>query len=325
MITVIVVNWNGAAMLVDCLASLALQRMSPSRVVVVDNGSSDDSVALVRKRFPDVEIIALQCNEGFAAANNAALRTVTTPYVALINNDALAHRDWIGRSVESLERYPEAGMTASKMLFADRPDTIDRVGDSYSRAGAGILRGRNAPADAFSEGEWIFGACAGAAVYRMDMLKQIGCFDPTFFLLYEDVDLSFRAQLVGYKCRYVPEALVYHRSCATIGRDSAVSVYYGHRNGEWVYFRNMPGGLLLKSFLLHFRYIVLSGLYFMSRGLGAVYFRAKRDAFAALPRILRQRANIQMNRKIDNTCLWGLFSPDRPLDRLRSRRIRITS
>jgi GT2 family glycosyltransferase len=216
-------------------------------------------------------------------------------------------------------------MAASKMLFADRADTIDRVGDGYSRAGAGILRGRNAPADAFSQGEWIFGACAGAAMYRMDMLKRIGCFDPTFFLLYEDVDLSFRAQLAGYKCRYVPDALVYHRSCATIGRDSAVSVYFGHRNGEWVYFRNMPIGLIQKSFLLHFRYIVLSGLYFLSRRLGAVYFQAKKDAFAALPGILQQRAGIQMSRKIKDTDLWELFSPDQPLDRLRSRRIRITS
>jgi hypothetical protein len=324
-VTVIVVNWNGAAMLVDCLASLELQRMRPSRVVVVDNGSSDDSVAVVRKRFPNVDIIALKRNEGFAAANNAALRTVTTPYVALINNDALAHRDWIGCCVEALERYPDAGMAASKMLFADRADTIDRVGDGYSRAGAGILRGRNAPADAFSQGEWIFGACAGAAMYRMDMLKRIGCFDPTFFLLYEDVDLSFRAQLAGYKCRYVPDALVYHRSCATIGRDSAVSVYFGHRNGEWVYFRNMPIGLIQKSFLLHFRYIILSGLYFLSRRLGAVYFQAKKDAFAALPGILQQRAGIQMSRKIKDTDLWELFSPDQPLDRLRSRRIRITS
>lgn len=324
MITVIVVNWNGAAMLVDCLASLELQRMRPSRVVVVDNGSSDHSVAVVRKGFPNVDIIALNRNEGFAAANNAALRTVTTPYVALINNDALAHRDWIGCSVESLQRYPEAGMAASKMLFADRPDTIDRVGDGYSRAGAGILRGRNAPAGAFSEGEWIFGACAGAAVYRMDMLKRIGWFDPAFFLLYEDVDLSFRAQLAGYKCRYVPEAIVFHRSCATIGRDSAVSVYYGHRNAEWVYFRNMPIGLIQKSFLLHVRYIVLSGLYFLSRGFGAVYFKAKKDAFAALPGISRQRAAIQMNRNINDACLWELFTPDRPLDRLRSRRIRIT-
>jgi len=319
MVTVIVVNWNRAEMLLDCLASLEMQRVRPSRVVVVDNGSTDDSTDRVGRYFPKVELLALGTNRGFAAANNAALRTVATPFVALLNNDAIAGRHWIDRCLSAMDAFPEAGMIASKILFYDRPDRIDRAGDGYSHYGAGILRGRNAAADAYDRGEWIFGACAGAAMYRTRMLETIGWFDPAFFLLYEDVDLSFRAQLAGYRCRYVPEALVYHRSCATIGRDSPVSVYYGHRNLEWVYFKNMPGILLKRSFAAHLFYGMLSGLFFAGQGLGSVFLQAKRDAVSRLPVILRQRKSIQRSMRIHPEDVWMLFSKDRFFDRLRTR------
>ncbi len=319
MVTVIVVNWNRAEMLLDCLASLEMQSVRPSRVIVVDNGSTDDSVDRVGRFFPDVDILALGTNRGFAAANNAALQTVATPYVALLNNDAVAGRHWIASCLSALHAHPEAGMIASKLLFYDRPDRIDRAGDGYSRYGAGILRGRNASAGAFDQEEWIFGACAGAAMYRTKMLASIGCFDPEFFLLYEDVDLSFRAQLAGYRCRYVPEAVVYHRSCATIGRDSPVSVYYGHRNLEWVYFKNMPGILLKRNLAAHLFYDMLSGLFFARQGLGSIFLQAKRDAISRLPVILRQRKDIQRTIRTNPADMWRLFSKDRLFDRLRTR------
>jgi GT2 family glycosyltransferase len=129
--------------------------------------------------------------------------------------------------IGALESCPEAGFAASKMLYYDNPEIIDRAGDSYTRAGAG---------------EWIFGACAGAALYRTRMLRDTGIFDEDFFLLYEDVDLSFKAQLKGYKCLYVPEAIVHHKASSSIIYDSPTSVYYGHRNLEWVYIKNMPAG-----------------------------------------------------------------------------------
>ena len=319
MVTVIVVNWNRAEMLLDCLASLEMQSVRPSRVIVVDNGSADDSVDRVGRCFPDVDLIALDTNQGFAAANNVALRTVATPFVALLNNDAIAGRYWIDSCLSAMDAYPDAGMIASKILFYDRPDRIDRAGDGYSHYGAGILRGRNAAADTYDRQEWIFGACAGAAMYRTEMLTTIGWFDPAFFLLYEDVDLSFRAQLAGYRCRYVPEALVYHRSCATIGRDSPVSVYYGHRNLEWVYFKNMPDILLKRSLAAHLFYGMLSGLFFAGQGLGSIFLHAKRDAASRLPVILRQRRDIQRLVRVHPADVWRLFSKDRFFDRLRTR------
>ena len=229
---IIIVNWNGREFLEDCLQSLRAQTYRSFSVTLVDNGSTDDSPAFVSVRFPEVRLIALRENLGFAAANNRALADVTAPYAALLNNDATADPGWLKALVEALEEAKEAGFAASRMLSFDRPDVIDRCGDGYSRAGAALLRGRGEPAGRHSRRERVFGACAGAALYRTSMLKDIGFFDEDFFLLYEDVDLSFRAQLKGYQCLYVPEAVVYHRGSASLVHDSPVSVYYGHRNLE---------------------------------------------------------------------------------------------
>ena len=139
--------------------------------------------------------------------------------MAGLNNDAVPDTMWLKHLVEALDSYPEAGFAASKMFFYDDPETIDRAGDAYSRAGTGLLRGQGESASNYNKQEWIFGACAGAALYRTVMLNDIGLFDEDFFLLYEDVDLSFRAQLKGYRCLLVPDAVVYHKASSSIVYD----------------------------------------------------------------------------------------------------------
>ncbi len=223
-ITVIVVNWNGKRFLSECLESLRRQTYRNFSTLVVDNGSEDDSVAFIEQHFPEVGIIPLSHNTGFAYANNIALKTLDTEYAAMLNNDAVADEKWLEALVNALDRCPEAGMAGSKMLFYDAKDMIDRVGDAYSTAGTGLLRGRGMPSESYHQAEKIFGACAGAALYRTAMFRDIGLFDEDFFILYEDVDLSFRAQLKGYECLYVPDAIAYHKASATIIHDSPTSV-----------------------------------------------------------------------------------------------------
>ncbi len=322
LITVVVLNWNRADMLMNCLTSLFSQSHLPDRIVVVDNGSTDGSVARVKHRFPGVHIIDLPCNMGFCRANNMALQTVQTRYVALLNNDAVAHPTWLEHLIQAMTDHPEAGSAACKMLYADHPELIDRAGDGYSMAGAGILRGRRQPADRFDDMEWIFGACAGAAIYRMDMLHDIGLFDEDFFLLYEDVDLAFRAQLRGYRCLYVPDARVYHWASSSIGHDSRMSVYYGHRNLEWVYLKNMPQALLLKTWPHHLVYNGLSGLFFSLRGLGLPFIRAKKDAAAGFRNMMTKRRQIQATRKAGNPEIGRILSPEHLMDRLIIRKKR---
>jgi hypothetical protein len=321
-VSIVIVNCNGKRFLSECLDGLGQQIHKPLSITLVDNGSNDGSVDFVNRNYPKVKTIALPKNLGFAAANNYAIQTVQTEYVALLNNDAIPQPLWLKSLIEALESHPEAGFAASKMLFYDNPKIIDRAGDVYTRAGAGFLHGRAESASKYNKQKWIFGACAGAALYRTLMLKDIGLFDEDFFLLYEDVDLSFRAQLNGYKCIYVPEAIVYHKASSSIVYDSPISVYYSHRNLEWVYVKNMPPKLILKTIWLHIIYNIAAFLFFTTNGRIKEFIKAKWDALKGLKRILKKRRLIQRNRRVDDTYIWVLLEKELFFPRLTRRFLR---
>lgn len=253
-VKVIIVNWNRKKFLPRVLDALKLQTFKRFSTLIVDNGSTDGSLDLISVRFLEVDILSLETNIGFSAANNLAIKKVPQEYIALLNNDAVPHPGWLRSLVDTLRTHPEAGIAASKMLFFDFPGVIDRAGDAYTTSGTGLLRGRCKAAERFGSTEWVFGACAGAALFRTSLFQDVGLLDEDFFLIYEYVDLNFRAQLKGYKCLYVPEAGVYHKGGMTIGHNSSVSVYYGHRNLEWVYIRNMPGRSIRKTVFKHLVY-----------------------------------------------------------------------
>ena len=321
LVSVIVVNWNGKELLHDCLGALQRQTYRCFTVILVDNGSNDGSVEFVNSYYPDVKTISLPDNVGFSAANNIAIKTVDTRYVALLNNDAVPHPLWLKELVETLETHPHVGFAASKMLFHDRRHVIDRAGDGYTDAGVALLRGRGTTADGFDRCEPVFGACAGGALYRTGMFDDIGLFDEDFFLLYEDVDLSFMAQLRGYQCLYVPEAIVYHKGSSSIIYDSSTSVYYGHRNLEWVYIKNMPARLLLKTILPHIIYDMAAFFFFAARGRSKDFIRAKWDALKGLKKALKKRGQIQRSRIVDDDYVWRLLEKELLLPRL-TRRLR---
>ena len=318
-VSVIIVNWNGKKFIAECLDGLREQTYKDYSIVLVDNASGDGSLELVHKEYPEVKTIPLAENLGFAVANNRAIQLIGTEYVALLNNDAVPHAGWLENLLKALERNPGAGMAASKMLLYDRPDIIDRAGDIYTTAGTALLNGRGESSKNFNNLAWVFGACAGAAVYRKRMLDDIGLFDEDFFLVYEDVDLSFRAQLRGYRCIYVPDAIVYHKAGGSIGDDSPISVYYSHRNLEWVYIHNMPGKLIKKTILNHVIYNIAAFLFFVARGRGADFIRAKWHALRGLKRALAKRNQIQKNRTVTDDYIWSLFEKERLLPRLTRR------
>jgi len=317
--SVIIVNWNGKKFLPECLESLRQQAYRHFSIILVDNGSSDGSIDFVIRNYPEVKTIALPKNVGFSVANNIAIKTVHTEYVALLNNDAVAHPLCLQTLIEALEEHPEAGFAASKMLFYDNPEIIDRTGDAYTSAGTGLLRGRGEPASSYNKQEWVFGACAGAALYRTQMLRDIGLFDEDFFLLYEDVDLSFRAQLKGDKCLYVPEAIVYHKASGSIVYDSPTSVYYSHRNLEWVYIQNMPARLILKTLFPHIIYDMAAFLFFTARGRSKDFIRAKWDALKGMKKALKKRKQIQKAMTVEVDYIWRLLERELFFTRLTRR------
>ncbi len=318
-VSIIIVNWNGKRLLSGCLDGLRKQTYQQFSVILVDNGSDDESIDFVNRNYPEVKTIALPKNLGFSAANNYAFKTIQSKYVALLNNDAVAHPLWLRHLMEALESHSDVGFAASKMLFYDNPETIDRAGDAYSRAGTGLLRGRGESVSNYNKPEWIFGACAGAALYRTLMLKDIGLFDEDFFLLYEDVDLSFRAQLKGYKCLYVPEAIVYHKASSSVIYDSPISVYYSHRNLEWVYIKNMPSNLILKTIWLHIIYDMAAFFFFATNGRIKDFIKAKWHALKGLKRILKKRRQIQRNRRVNDDYIWSLLEKELFFPRLKRR------
>ena len=179
--TVVVVNWNDKKFIAECLDGLRKQTYKDHSIVLVDNGSDDDSLDFVKTNYPEVRNIAFPENLGFAKANNVAIKSLKTEYVALLNPDTVPHPGWLENLLKAIEKHPEAGFAASKMLLYDCTDVIDRAGDIYTTAGTALLNGRGEPSKNFNKPEWVFGACAGAAMYHKRMLEDIGFFDKDFF------------------------------------------------------------------------------------------------------------------------------------------------
>jgi GT2 family glycosyltransferase len=305
--SVIVVNWNGRHHLETCLTALRNQSFTDFEVILVDNGSSDGSLELVRSSHPWVEILALPENRGFCGGNNEGIRRARGRYIALLNNDTEADKDWLRELVAALER-DEAGFCASRiLLFAER-DVLDSAGDYFAVNGVAGKRGHGRKAASYPKSEEVFGACAAAALYRRSMLEDIGLFDEDFFLIFEDADLSFRARSAGYRCLYVAEARVFHKTNASIGTYSPTYVYYGQRNLEFVYLKNMPLSLLLKYLPVHLFYDLLALAFFTSRGRLGSFLRAKLAVLRSLPALLRKRRLVQARRVVTSTELERLFT-----------------
>jgi len=317
--SVVVLNWNGKPLLSACLDSLRNQSWEDFEIIVVDNGSVDGSVEFLEEHFPEVRIVRLSHNLGFCKGNNIGIKQAKGEYIVLLNNDAVVDTYWLEELVKALDEHPEVGFCASKMVLYDTPYLVDSAGDAYSIAGSARKIGHLdlALKEKYRRPRFVFGACAGAAIYRRSMLEDIGLFDEDFFIVQEDVDLSFRAQLKGYKCLYVPTALVYHRLSATLKTYSTEYVYYGHRNLEFVYFKNMPLPLLLLTFPLHVLDVLLSFCFFCAIGKGRVFLRAKWDALKALPRVLRKRREIQRERTVSLVYLFMLLDKTWPWYKLK--------
>ena len=300
LLSVIIPNWNGARYLPTCLDALRRQTYARLEVILVDNGSSDESIALVERDYPETVLLQLGKNWGLAGAVNRGIAAARGEVIAPLNNDTEVTPDWAAALMETLVTHPEAGQAASKILLFDQRDTLHSAGDAYRVDGIPVNRGVwQKDVGQYDHQEYIWGGCGGAVAYRRSMLDDIGLFDEDFFMYCEDVDLNWRAQLAGYRCVFAPRAVVYHRLSATGG--GALASFYTGRNTLWVLFKDYPGPLLRQ----HWPAIVRAQLEISRAALRAwrgaaarARLRGQLAAWLGLPGCLRKRRAIQASRRV---------------------------
>ena len=263
-VTVIIVNWNGRSWLQQCLPTLAVQTYSDYKILVVDNGSTDDSVAWLAQQWPDAHVLPLDQNLGFASANNIGIRATNSPFIALLNNDTLVDPGWLEALVTAVSE-PNIGMVASCIVKWNQPHLLDSAGIQIDRAGIAWNRGWGQPVDLAATPCDVFGPSGAAALYRRKMLDDIGIFDEEFFAYYEDVDLAWRAQRAGWRCQYTPNARVRHWHSATALKIPNYKNFLNGRNKIWTILKNYDWPALLWAAPIIITYDLMAAFYQTAR------------------------------------------------------------
>jgi GT2 family glycosyltransferase len=312
-VTVLVVNWNRREMLRECLQTLEMQVNEagdrwPLEVIVVDNGSSDGSQAMVRSDFPAVVLLENSRNLGFCEANNQGIERATGEFIALLNNDAAADPAWIQHLQAAFQVSPEIGMAASKIVTWEDPERIDKVGhlifpDGQNR-GRGTGERDRGQYERVEEVLWPDGC---AAMYRKTMLDHIGGFDKDLFAYGDDAELGLRARIAGWRCLYMPKAVARHRRGSTMGQGNPARVVLIERNRILLALKLFPWSLLiLNPFFFLAR--MAAGLFAAASGEGdlaafpgvggkfrvvAAMLRGQWQALKMAPLTLRKRVGIE--------------------------------
>ena len=319
-VSLIILNWNGRHYLQPCLDAVFAQTFSDFDIIVVDNGSTDGSADLVRQRYPGVRLMVNQHNRGFAAGNNQAIRASRSDFVATLNNDTQVEPQWLEALVDTMTSDDRIGMCASKMIFAQRRDIINSAGICADRAGIAWDRQGGEPAQPDESGvQPVFGACAGAALYRRTMLDDVGLFDEDFFAYLEDVDLAWRAQMMGWHARYVPQARVYHDHSGTAREGSPFKNRLLGRNKAWAILKNYPTPHLIWYLPAILTYDVAAVAYALFRQRDWSPLRGRLAAIRGIPTMLNKPRRIQRKKRITSaelvTRLEQPISPSRVPDR----------
>ena len=315
-VAIVVPNWNGDVFLGSCIESL-LAQTARCTIIVVDNGSTDKSIDILQSYGDQLVVLRNKKNYGFAGGVNVGIRYAINKgfeYICLLNNDAIADTEWASRLITVAEKNMQLGIVTSRILSSNGK-TIDSTGDFYTVWGLPFPRGRGEPSkEKYLASEEVFAGSGGASLYRVSMLKEIGLFDEDFFAYYEDVDISFRARIYGWKVWYSADSIVYHRISATSGRVKGFIVYQSLKNLPSVYIKNMPTRLFWK----HLPKLIIAHI-------GLVYGSAKRgNAVPAIkgfgvsilitPKKLIQRITIQKHRAISTDDLAKIIQKDPPVD-----------
>jgi GT2 family glycosyltransferase len=309
--SVIIPNWNGVKFLPACLNSLRAQTYRHFEVLVVDNASSDESVSLIQRDYPEVQLIALTENRGFTGAVNAGIAQAKGSLVALLNQDAEADPRWLEEMAYAANAHPEAGAIACKIMLFDQRDRFHSAGDNYRLDGIPINRGVwQKDEGQYDDKTEVFAACGGAAAYRRRVLDEVGWFDESFFMYCDDIDLAWRQQLAGWHTVFAPRAIVFHYLSASGG--GVTASYYTGRNTIYVIVKNVPGPLLRKYWpaMLAAQLRISKDALRAWRGAAArSRLRGQVAGLLTWPRMLGKRRAIQRSRRVPIPYLENLLEP----------------
>ena len=295
--TVVIPNLNGAGWLKDSIESIWAQTMQDLELIVVDNGSTDESLAIAQsyQGRPGYTLIQNDTNTGFSHAVNQGIRAAKGEYVALFNNDAFAEPDWLENLIAAAEQDGRIFAVSSLMIRHFERELADDAGDYVTLLGFACKRGDGMKASRYQKPGRVFSACGGAALYRKSILDEIGLFDETFFAYYEDVDISWRANSLGYKNVYCPTARCYHICGATTGavRYNPFKSIQSGRNSILLPYKNMPILMLLLNLpFLVFGYL-LKAVMFRLRGFGPAYGQGFKEALKTMGKIQKPRFRLK--------------------------------
>lgn len=296
-ITVIIPNWNGKKLLEECLKSLKSQTLKDFSIIIVDNGSTDDSVDLIEKNYPEIKIIKLNKNHGFAYACNCGAKYSKTKYIALLNNDAIADKNWLKNLLIEIEKNKDIGSCSSKMIKYFNRNIIDNCGHKFSLTGnVDIGIGKNI--NKFNNKKEIFGVCGGAAIYLRKAFIKVNGFDTLFHSYIEDFDINYRIRLLGYKSFYVPNAIVYHKGAQTFSMYSKKHSYYCSRNMWFSLIKNCSKKLLKDNFIKIVKNDLKNIDYYIKRGFIISTLTSRAAVLLNIFKLLRKRKKIK--RTIDD-------------------------
>lgn len=273
--TIIIPNYNGMKYMENCIKALREETSTTFKILIVDNGSTDGSLQWIEENCPEAGLIKMGKNTGFCGAVNAGIRAAKTPYVLLLNNDTQVAAGFVRALEEALEEEKKAFSVSARMLDMNQPELLDGAGDLYCALGWAFARGKGKEEKKYyRDRAEIFSACAGAAIYRRQLVEKLGGFDENHFAYLEDCDLGWRAQLYGFRNYYTPKAVVYHAGSGVSGsRHNAFKVSLSSRNSIYLIYKNMPlWQILLNSPLLLCGYLIKL-LFFLKKGLGGVYVK----------------------------------------------------
>lgn len=307
-VDIVIPSWNGKNYLDVCLSSLRKQAFKAFHIIVVDNASTDGTDALLKEKYPEVQIISLQVNIGFSGAVNEGIRASQGQYIALLNQDTETDPFWLDELMKTFDAHPEIDFCSSKLMQFHNRSVIDSAGDGFQRGGISFKSGSGQKDSAkYRYPREVFGACAAAAIYRKRFFENVGLFDDNIGDYSTDGDINFRAQLRGLRCWFAPSAIVFHHVAASTTVGSTQFIRRINRNAMITALKNYPFALMLRN-IIRIAAVFLSTLWIYPHPSAAL--RGRVDALTMLPRLLKERREIQKQRTVSLKRLNSVMSRD---------------